>query len=153
MRSSSSPTGPPACSAVSPAASTRASNGAANATGVDVAGRDVHIPQSDFDVHVAIWAVAALLVGLAMWSWLSLLIANGLMFSGSVALELAQATYTRSRNVELGDPAANAVGVVVGTLAVAAFAVLWRLLMPRRPGSEPRARGASRGVAPWCELV
>lgn len=126
---------------------------AADATGIDVPGRSVGVPRSDFDVHVAIWAVAALLVGLAMWSWLSLLIANGLVFSGSVALELAQATYTRSRNVELGDPAANAVGVVVGTLAVAAFAVLWRLLMPRRPGSEPRARGASRGVAPWCELV
>ncbi len=100
---------------------------AADATGIDVPGGRVRVPQSDFDVHVAIWAVAALLVGLAMWSWLSLALANGALFSASVALELAQAGYTRSRNVELGDVAGNALGVLAGTLAVALFAVLWRL--------------------------
>ena len=105
---------------------------AAGATGIDVPGRNVRVPPtSDFDVHVAIWAVAALLVGLAMWSWLSLLLANGVLFSASVALELAQAGYTRSRNVELTDVAANAVGVLTGTLAVAAFAALWRLTHTR----------------------
>ncbi len=105
---------------------------AADATGIDVPGRNVRVPPSDFDVHVAIWAVAALLVGLAMWSWLSLLVANAVVFSASVALELAQAGYTRSRDVELSDLVANAVGVVAGTVAVAAFAVLWRLTR-RRP--------------------
>jgi hypothetical protein len=103
---------------------------AADATGIGVPGGNVQA-RSDFDVHVAIWAVSALLVGLAMWSWLSLLVANGSLFSASVALELAQSTYTRSRNVELVDLAANAVGVLVGTVAVAAFAVLWRLSRPR----------------------
>ena len=104
---------------------------AANATGLDVPGRDVRVPQSDFDIHLTIWAVAALLVGLAMWSWLSLLVGSGLVFGVSVALELAQAGYTRSRNVELTDVAANAVGVLTGTLAVAAFAALWRLTHTR----------------------
>ncbi len=101
---------------------------AANATGIDVPGGSAQVPRSDFDVHVAIWAIAALLVGLAMWSWLSLLVGNGLVFGVSVALELAQAGYTRSRAVQLGDVAANAVGVVAGTLAVAAFAVALRLI-------------------------
>ena len=104
---------------------------AADATGIDVPGRSVGVPRSDFDVHVAICAIAALLVGLAMWSWLSLLVGNGLVFGVSVALELAQAGYTRSRNVELTDVAANAVGVLTGTLAVAAFAALWRLTHTR----------------------
>ena len=106
---------------------------AANATGIDVPGRNVRVvPRSDFDVHVAIWAVAALLVGLAMWSWLSLLLANGLVFAGSVVLEWAQAGYSRSRTVELADLAGNAVGVAAGTLAVATFALLWRLTHRRR---------------------
>ncbi len=105
---------------------------AVDVTGIDIPARDVRVPRSDFDIHVAIWAVAALLVGLAMWSWLSLFLANGTVFAASVVLELAQASYTRSRDVELSDIAANAVGVSVGTLAVAAFAVLWRVTHPRR---------------------
>ena len=104
---------------------------AANAAGIDVPGRNVQVPRSDFDVHVAIWAVAGLLVGLAMWSWLSLLLGNGLVFAGSVVLELAQAGYSRSRTVELTDIAGNAVGVALGTLAVATFAALWGMTRPR----------------------
>ncbi len=105
---------------------------AAGAAGIDAPGRNVQVPRSDFDVHVTIWAVAALLVGLATWSWLSLLLANATLFSASVALELAQAGYTRSRNVEPSDLAANAVGVLTGTMVVATFALLWRLTHPRR---------------------
>ena len=104
---------------------------AANAAGIDVPSRNVRVPRSDFDVHVAIWAVAALLVGLAMWSWLSLLLGNGLVFAGSVVLELAQAGYSRSRTVELNDIAGNALGIALGTLAVAVFAALWRVTRPR----------------------
>ncbi|HEX2046399.1 MAG TPA: hypothetical protein VHF27_01455 [Acidimicrobiales bacterium] len=104
---------------------------AANAAGIDVPGRDVRVPRSDFDVHVAIWAVAALLVGLAMWSWLSLLVGNGLVLAASMVLELAQAGYSRTRSVEMADVAGNAVGVAVGTLAVGAFALFWRLFHPR----------------------
>jgi hypothetical protein len=108
---------------------------AANAAGLDVSGRSVRVPQSDFYVHVAIWAIAAVLVGLGMWSWLSLALANGLVFSASVLLELSQAVFTHSRNVQLSDVAGNATGVALGTLAVAAFAGVWRLT--HRPPAWP----------------
>jgi len=103
---------------------------AAGATGVDIPGGSVRGPRSDFDVHVAIWATAAVLVGLAAWSWTSLLLANGMVFASSVALELAQRTATASRSASLGDVMGNAVGVIAGACAVAAFALLWRI--PRR---------------------
>jgi len=98
---------------------------AAGAAGVDMPGSDVGVPRSDFDVHVVIWAVAALLVGLAAWSWLTLLLAGGAVFASSVALELAQRRYTNSRTVQLEDLVANAVGVTCGTVAVAGFALAW----------------------------
>lgn len=123
---------------------------AANASGIDVPGRRVQVPRSDFDVHVAIWAIAAVLVGLAMWSWLSLLVGNALVFGVSVTLELAQAGYTRSRSVQLADVAGNVVGIALGTLAVAGFALVWRVTRPPptvRFGPGPRRPGGS-GAAP-----
>ena len=97
----------------------------ADATGVGVPGSDVAVPQSDFDVHVVIWAAAALLVGLAAWSWPSLFLASGVVFASSVALELGQRRYTNSRTVQFEDLVANAVGVVCGTAVVAGFALTW----------------------------
>ncbi len=101
---------------------------AAGATGVDVPGRSVRVPRSDFDIHVLIWAVAALLVGLAAWSWVSLFVASATVFASSVALELAQRTYSASRTVQYDDLVANGVGVAAGTCVVAAFAVCWKAL-------------------------
>lgn len=105
---------------------------AADATGLDVPGRDLSVPRSDFDVHVVIWGVAALLVGLAMWSWASLLLGDGLVFLGSVGFELAQSAFTTSRTVQFHDLLGNAVGVVAGTCAVAAYALAYRLLRTAR---------------------
>ena len=105
---------------------------AAGAAGVDVPGRDVRGPRSDFDVHVLLWAVAALLVGLAAWSWMSLLVASATVFSGSVAIELAQRTYSSSRTVQFDDVLANGVGVLAGTCLVAAFAVCWNAVSGAR---------------------
>lgn len=105
---------------------------AAGAAGVDVPGGSVRVPQSDFDVHLAIWAVAALLVGLAMWSWASLVMGSAAVLVASVGLELAQQAYTRSRTVQFDDIIANTVGVVAGTCAVAAFSLVWRLFVTRR---------------------
>jgi len=99
---------------------------AAGAAGVDVPGGRVGVSRSDFDVHVLIWAVAALLVGLAAWSWLSLAFASATVFLGSVALELAQRTYSSSRTVQFLDVVANGVGVLAGTCGVAAFALVWK---------------------------
>ena len=105
---------------------------AAGATGVDVPGGRVRVPRSDFDVHVLIWGVAALLVGLAMWSWASLVLGSATLFGSSVALELAQRTYTNSRTVQSDDVLANAVGVIAGTCAVAAFALAWKAVSTLR---------------------
>ena len=104
---------------------------AAGATGVDVPGTSVGVPRSDFDVHVLLWGVAALLVGLAAWSWFTLLLGSSAVFGTSVVLELAQERFTRLRTVQLHDVMGNAVGVVAGTCAVAAFALGWRLLSTR----------------------
>jgi hypothetical protein len=105
---------------------------AAGAAGVDVPGGSVRVPQSDFDVHVAIWAVAALLVGLGMWSWASLVMASAAVLVASAALELAQQAYSRSRSVQMEDMLGNTLGVVTGMCAVAAFALVWRLFFSTR---------------------
>ena len=107
-------------------------NRAVGAAGVDVPGGSVGVPQSDFDVHVAIWAVAALLVGLATWSWASLVMGSAAVLVASAGLELAQRAYSRSRTVQFEDLMANTLGVVTGTCVVAAFALTWRLLVGTR---------------------
>ena len=105
---------------------------AAGATGVDVPGRDLRVPRSDFDMHVLIWMVAALLVGLAAWSWISQFVASATVFASSVALELAQRTYSSSRTVQFQDVVANAVGVAAGTCLVAVFALAWKAMTATR---------------------
>jgi multisubunit Na+/H+ antiporter MnhG subunit len=110
---------------------------AAGAAGVDVPGGSVRVPQSDFDVHLAIWAVAALLVGLAMWSWASLVMGSAAVLVASIGIELAQQAYTRSRTVQFTDVLGNTVGIVTGTCAVAAFALVWRLFLSTRRSPPP----------------
>ena len=105
---------------------------AAGATGVEVPGGGVRVPRSDFDVHVLIWAVAALLIGLATWSWASLLLGSATVFALSVMLELAQRTHSNSRTVQFEDVVANAVGVMAGTCLVAVFALVWKAVSTLR---------------------
>ena len=107
---------------------------AAGAAGVEVPGASVRVSRSDFDVHLAIWAVAALLVGLGMWSWASLVLGSAAVLATSVGLELAQQTYTRSRTVQFEDLLGNTLGVIIGTSAVAAFALAWSLFVSRGSG-------------------
>ena len=107
---------------------------AAGAAGVDVPGARARVPQSDFYVHVAIWAVAALLVGLAMWSWASVATGSAAVLVASAGLELAQQAYSRSRTVQFEDLVGNTLGVVIGTCAVAAFALAWSALVNRGSG-------------------
>jgi hypothetical protein len=111
---------------------------AAGAAGVDVPGSTLRTPRSDFDVHVLIWGVAALLVGLAAWSWLSLFMASSTLFASSVVLELAQGAYSRSRSVQFSDIVGNAVGVAVGTGLVAVFSLVWMV------GARLLSRGSAR---------
>lgn len=107
---------------------------AADATGVDVPGTSVGGPRSDFDVHVVIWAAAAVLVGLAMWSWASLAVGSAVVLAASATLELAQQEYSRLRTFQFNDLVANTLGVAAGTCAVAAFALVWRLSVNRESG-------------------
>ena len=120
---------------------------AAGAAGVDVTGRGLRAPQSDFDIHVLIWGVAAVLVGLAAWSWLSLLMANSTVFASSVVLEMAQGAYSRTRSVQFSDIVGNALGVVVGTCLVAALSVVWMVgarLFSRGSGRPTSCSGSTR---------
>jgi hypothetical protein len=110
---------------------------AAGAAGVDVPGGSVRVPQSDFDVHVTIWAVAALLVGLAMWSWASLVMASAAVLSVSAGIEFSQQLLTRSRTLQLQDLLGNVLGVTTGTCAVVAFALAWTLFVNTRRSPRP----------------
>lgn len=112
----------------------------AAAAGAPQAVSDARVPQSDFPVHVLVWAAAALLVGLAAWSWLSLLLGAAGVFTVSVAVEVAQGLLSATRTVQSADVAANALGVAAGAVAVAAFALFWRL-------GHPVADGPERGLA------
>ena len=98
---------------------------AAGAAGVDVPGSGVGVPQSDFDVHLVMWCIAAVLVGLATWSWLSLFMASSTVLASSVVLEMAQGAYSRTRSVQFSDIVGNTLGVMIGTGVVAAFSLAW----------------------------
>ncbi len=92
----------------------------------DVASRAHISTDSDFAVHVLIWGVATVLVGLAAWSWTSMLLGGAVVFASSLGLEVAQHFVTTTRNVQAADVAGNALGVAAGLAAVTVFAVIWR---------------------------
>lgn len=86
---------------------------------------DPRLPSSDAIVHIGVWGVAMLFVGLAVWTWRGLLIGAGLVFALSAAIEVAQQRVTRTRTFEIGDVVANGVGVALGTAVAACCYVLW----------------------------
>jgi hypothetical protein len=79
---------------------------------------DPRLPESDTIVHIAVWAVAVGLVGLAVWTWRGLLLGAVAVFAGSLVVEAAQGRWSDTRAVEASDVRANAVGVALGTIAV-----------------------------------
>ncbi len=111
---------------------------AAGAAGVDVPGSGVGVPQSDFDVHLVMWCVAAVLVGLGTWSWLSLLMASSTVLASSVVLEMAQGAYSRTRSVQFSDIVGNTLGVMIGTAVVAAFSLAWMVAVRLSGRRQPR---------------
>jgi hypothetical protein len=80
-----------------------------------------HLPESDAFVHIGVWAVAVIFIGLAVWSWRGLAVSAICLFILSSAIELGQGPFAESRSVESGDVQANAIGVSVG-IAITAFA-------------------------------
>ena len=90
------------------------------------------LPESDFTVHVALWALATGLVGLAMGPAWSKVMAAGTVLAYSAVLEVAQGVYTYSRSPQRADMVGNIVGVAAGLAAALAVGfLLW--CRPARP--------------------
>jgi hypothetical protein len=89
---------------------------------------DQRLPESDAVVHVAVWAIAVVLVGLAVWSWIGLLVCAAAVFAGSLVVEAAQGRYSDTRAVEASDVRANLTGVLLGTAVVAVFYLAYSAL-------------------------
>ncbi len=84
------------------------------------------LPRSYFLMHVALWALATALVGLAMGSTGSKVVAAGLVLLYSAGVELAQAMVTDSRSPQPADMVANTLGVAAGlAVAVGVGFALW----------------------------
>lgn len=86
---------------------------------------DPRLPSSDAIVHIGVWGVAMLLVGLAVWSWRGLVVGAGLVFAASAMIEIGQQRFTTTRTSQVGDIVANGIGVAVGTAAAAVCYLLW----------------------------
>ncbi|BAN00399.1 hypothetical protein [Ilumatobacter coccineus] len=86
---------------------------------------DSELPATDFLVHMSIWIVVTVLVGLAIWSWRGLALAAITLAVASVALELAQGRYADTRVVEARDAVANLLGIGVGLAVVVGCYLAW----------------------------
>jgi len=86
---------------------------------------DGRTPGNDAIVHIGVWAVAVTLIGLAIWRWSGLIIAACATFAASVFIEVGQGRFSDTREVEMSDVAANALGVVVGTVACVGCYLAW----------------------------
>jgi hypothetical protein len=78
------------------------------------------VPESPATVHIAAWALAMVAVGMAMWSWRSLLVGGLALFAFSAVLEPAQELFTDTREMQMGDVASNALGIAAGAVVVMA---------------------------------
>lgn len=86
---------------------------------------DPRLPEGDVIVHVAVWAVAVLLVGWALWTWIGLLVGAVAVLAGSLVVEALQSRLSDTRSVEASDVRANLAGVVLGTATVAVSYALY----------------------------
>lgn len=88
----------------------------------------------DSIIHFSMWAIAMLVIGLAVWSWARLAIASVTVAATSLIIEAAQGRYSSSRVVEATDAAFNLLGVAVGAGTAAAVYIvvegLGRLFAP-----------------------
>jgi hypothetical protein len=109
---------------------------------IDLGGRgagvlnDPRLPESDTIVHITVWAIAAVFVGWALWSWIGLILGAATVFAASVAIEVLQGTLSTTRRVESRDVAANLAGVLIGSAVAAGCYVVYSLLAAlfrRRP--------------------
>jgi hypothetical protein len=96
-------------------------------------------PQSDFEIHIVLWAVITVVVGLTMWSNRSVLASAIVVLMASVVAERAQEALTASREMQLSDIVGNTVGVLAGLGLVTGLAIL----MGWVDASDPAADGAA----------
>ena len=91
-------------------------------------------PQSDFEIHIVLWALITVVVGLTMWSNRSVLASAIVVLMASVVAERAQEALTASREMQLSDVVGNTIGVLAGLGLVTGLAILmdWR-----DPNPEP----------------
>lgn len=89
------------------------------------AATDPRLPQSDTLVHIGMWAVAAGVVGLAIWTWRGLLVGSIGVLAASVFVELGQARWSHTRAVQASDLRANIVGVMIGAAFAAVCYLAW----------------------------
>lgn len=97
-------------------------------------------PQSDFEIHIIIWAAITVVVGLTMWSNRSVLASAIVVLMASVAAERAQDALTLAREMQIRDVVGNTIGVLAGLGLVTGLAILmgWRDAYPEPVGSGPQ---------------
>lgn len=109
---------------------------------IDLGGRgaevlnDPRLPRSDTIVHIAVWAVATVLVGWALWSWIGLIVGSIAVFALSAVIEQLQGSVATTREVDPTDVTANLAGVAAGAAFVACCYVAYSALaalFARRP--------------------
>lgn len=90
-------------------------------------------------MHIVLWTVVTVLIGLTIWTWRGLVVAAALLAAVGIGLELAQGRFATTRNVEASDALANLIGIGVGAtlaglcyLAWSAAAALLRTSRPDR---------------------
>lgn len=112
-----------------------------DANGTAEAALDARDIGNDSIVHFGLWAVATIVIGLAVWSWAGLAVAALTVAASSLALEVAQGRYSSSRAVEASDAAFNLLGVAAGVTVVSvlylAVDAAGRVIgLARRSGSQ-----------------
>lgn len=86
---------------------------------------DARVADGDALVHIVVWALAIVLVGLAVWTWRGLVIGAIAVWICSTVVEFGQDRWTDTRSAQRDDILANLVGVGLGTAAVALCYLCW----------------------------
>lgn len=105
-------------------------------TSVNEAVAGTRVEERDVQGHILLWSAVTVLVGLASWSWRSLIAATALVVVASTGLELVQEELAPSRITERSDLLANGLGIALG------FAIV--LLVTTGSGIPARLRRRAR---------
>ena len=79
------------------------------------------VKEHDTLAHIGLWAGAMVLVGLASWSWRSLIAGASVLLVSSTTLEVFQERLSPTRVSEWSDVVANVTGLAIGLVTVLAL--------------------------------